>query len=59
MSKSFFVYLLAGGGYTFLFFLFHSMGCPYDMNPLCFFECVSPLVLLAPLAFMDDDEWNH
>ena len=48
------LYLLLGGGATALFFCTHNLSCPYDMNPLCFFLCASPMVLCAPLAFFED-----
>lgn len=48
------LYLLMGGGCTALFFWFHVLICPYDMNPLCFFLCASPMVLYAPLALFED-----
>ena len=48
------LYLFMGGGSTALFFWLHWLSCPYDMNPLCFFLCASPMVFCAPLALFDD-----
>lgn len=52
--KGLLLYLLVGGASTALIFGTHSLSCPYDMNPLCFFLCASPMVLCAPLTFFED-----
>lgn len=51
--KGFISYLLVGGTTTALFFLLHASSCAYDMNPLCFFLCASPMVYCTPLILCD------
>ena len=52
--KGLLLYLVVGGITTALIFFSHSLSCPYDMNPICFFICSSPMVFYAPLVFFED-----
>ena len=42
---------------TILLFATHNFMCEYDMNPLCYIECVLPLIITFPCLFAEDD-WS-
>ena len=54
MTRGFQFFLIMGVAPSAYFFLMHSLGCRYDMNPLCFFRCLSPAILCLPVLFFDD-----
>ena len=47
-------FLILGVGTSAFLFGTHDILCRYDMNPLCFFECVIPIIISAPLIFLDE-----
>ena len=51
--KGLLLYLLVGGTSSALILGTHSLSCPYDMNPLCFFLCAAPMVFCVPLPLFD------
>lgn len=43
------LFLLFGVLPTIIGFATHDTMCKYDMNPLCYLECILPLILASPL----------
>ena len=50
------IYVVLGAFPTIFLFANHDWMCKYDMNPLCYIECVWPALLSAPILFLNGEE---
>ena len=46
-------YIIMGIIPTVFLFTNHDLMCKYDMNPLCYLECVWPAIVAAPILMFD------
>ena len=54
MSRRVLMFLVMGLGPSAFLFMLHD-GCRYGMNPLCFYFCLSPVLLCLPMLCFDFD----
>lgn len=47
------LYIILGVIPTIIMFATHDIMCKYDMNPLCYLECLSFAILTIPLLYID------
>ena len=47
-------YIVLGLIPTIVMFACHDSMCKYDMNPLCYIECVLPAIVAAPILMFNE-----
>ena len=46
-------YVVLGLAPTIFMFATHDLLCKYDMNPLCYIECILPSIIAAPILMVN------
>lgn len=55
-SGAIIAYILIGLIPTVIMFACHSLMCKYDMNPLCYIECVLPAIISIPILYLGKND---